>query len=432
MSGKPVDDRTWRDLGGRYWRLWAAVASSNFGDGLAMLALPWLASLLTRDPLAVAGVAMASRLPWLVFSLQAGVLGDRLDRRRLLVTANSVRALVAGAVAVAVALDVMTVPGLYLTAFALGMCEVVFDNTSQSILPSLVPRDRLERANGNLMGAQMVVQDFVALPVGGALIGVAIAVPFGIDAATAALSAALVATIPGTYRAVDTAAATGAAEPPRVRLRTQVAQGMAWLWQHRLLRTLAVTLGIMNAVSASVLATHVLFAQEILGLDGFGFGLLLMAGSVGALLGSLLAPSITRRVGAGPSMGSMMVLPAVAFGVTALSSNALVVGAAIAVFSFSAVMWNVVTVSLRQELIPDHLLSRVNSVYRFFGWGMMPVGTLLGGMLVRVVEDLLGRAVGLRSPFAVGALVYLGVFVVAAPTLTSRAVADAREAAEHA
>jgi hypothetical protein len=131
-------------------------------------------------------------------------------------------------------------------------------------------------------------------------------------------------------------------------------------------------------------------------------------------------------------MGSMMVLPAVAFGVTALSSNALVVGAAIAVFSFSAVMWNVVTVSLRQELIPDHLLSRVNSVYRFFGWGMMPVGTLLGGMLVRVVEDLLGRAVGLRSPFAVGALVYLGVFVVAAPTLTSRAVADAREAAEHA
>jgi MFS family permease len=250
MSGKPVDDRTSHDLGGRYWRLWAAVASSNFGDGLAMLALPWLASLLTRDPLAVAGVAMASRLPWLVFSLQAGVLGDRLDRRRLLVTANSVRALVAGAMAIAVALDVMTVPGLYLAAFALGMCEVVFDNTSQSILPSLVPRDRLERANGNLMGAQMVVQDFVALPVGGALIGVAIAVPFGIDAATAALSAALVATIPGTYRAVDTAAATGAAEPPRVRLRTQVAQGMAWLWQHRLLRTLAVTLGIMNAVSA--------------------------------------------------------------------------------------------------------------------------------------------------------------------------------------
>jgi len=194
MSGEPgapgADDpppqrrlsRRTSGLDGRYWRLWGAVASSNLGDGLVSLALPWLASLLTRDALAIAGVALASRLPWLVFSLQAGVLTDRFDRRRLMVVANSLRAVIATGLSVAILLDAASLPLLYVAAFGLGMCEVVFDNTSQALLPSLVARERLERANGNLMGAQMVIADFVARPFAGALVGVALSLPFAIDA----------------------------------------------------------------------------------------------------------------------------------------------------------------------------------------------------------------------------------------------------------
>jgi MFS family permease len=442
-SGRRPSGRRPTGLDGRYWRLWGAVASSNLGDGLVSLAFPWLASLLTRDPVLIAGVALATRLPWLVFSLQAGVLGDRLDRRRLMVSANTVRALVAGATAAAVMFDVMTLPVLYLAAFVLGMCEVLFDNTTQAILPTLVPRDRLERANGNIMGAQMVIAEFVARPISGALVGVALSLPFAIDAATAAVSAALVASLSGNFRTTRSPAAEPApgravagddaqpapTTPPRPRMRTQIAEGLRWLWGHRLLRTLAISLGIMNGTSAAVMATYVLFAQEILLLDGFGFGLLLAAGSVGGLLGSILGPNVTARLRSGPSLFLGMAVPIVSFGVIAVTSHAFVVAAAFAVFGFTAILWNVVTVTLRQTMIPDEILGRVNSVYRFLGWGAMPVGTLLGGALVSIVEGTATRELGLRAPFAAGALVCLVLLVTVARRLTTAAVEEAKAAA---
>lgn len=417
--GSSATDR----LDRRFWRLWAAVASSNVGDGLVSLALPWLASLLTRDPLAIAGVALATRLPWLVFSLQAGVLTDRFDRRRLMVVANSLRAVVATAMTAAVLLDLASLPALYLAAFALGMCEVVFDNTSQTILPALVPRHRLERANGTIAGAQLVIADFVARPVAGALVGVALSLPFAIDAATAALSAALIATIPGSFRP------DRAPETTRPRMRTEIAAGIRWLWQHRLLRTLALALGAMNAITAATMATVVLFVQEVLGLDGLGFGLLLAAGSVGGLLGSVLAPNAVRRLGDGPSLAIAVVAPIAGFTVLTVTRSAVLAGLALAAYSFTAVLWNVVTVTLRQTLIPDGLLGRVNSVYRFFGWGAMPIGTLLGGGLVAVVEQLVDRPSGLRSPFAAAAVLHVALTIVLLPRLTSARIAAARTAA---
>jgi MFS family permease len=413
-------------LGPHYWRLWAAVASSNLGDGLVRLAFPWLASLLTRDALAIAGVALATRLPWLVFSLQAGVLGDRLDRRRLMIVANSVRAVVAGGATIAVLLDVMSLPVLYAAAFLLGMCEVVFDNTSQAILPALVPRPQLERANGSIMGAQMVVAEFIALPLSGALIGIALSLPFAIDMATAAVSAALIASIPGTFRTAPGADAQGAARP---RMRTQIAEGLRWLWKHRLLRTLALALGAMNGTAAAVVATYVLFAQEILSLDGLGFGLLLASAGVGGLLGSIFAPNLTERLGSGPSLLLTVAVPIVGFAATAVTTSAIVAGVAFATFTFTGMLWNVVTITLRQRLIPDELLGRVNSVYRFLGWGAMPLGTLLGGALVSVMESLVDRSTGLRAPFVAAALVHLVLLAVVSPRLTSRVLDAAGDGA---
>lgn len=419
-------------LDSRYWRLWGAVASSNIGDGFASLAFPWLASLLTRDPVAISGVALATRLPWLLFSLQAGVLSDVLDRRRLMVIANTLRTLVAAGSAAAVLFDVMSLPVLYLAAFLLGMCEVVFDNTSQAILPAIVARDRLERANGNIMGAQMVIADFVARPLAGAAIGVSLSLPFAIDAVTAGVSAALIASIPGTFRSTGGDQQDGVSSAPRPRMRTQIAEGLRWLARHSLLRTLALALGAMNGTSALMMATFVLFVQEILGLDGFGFGLLLAAGSVGGVLGSVLAPNVVTRIGPGASLTSTIGVPIVGFGLLAVTSNAVVVGAAFAVYTFTAIMWNVVTVTLRQTLIPDALLGRVNSVYRFLGWGAMPIGTLLGGVLVRVVEDAGTREIGLRSPFVFALVVHLILLVTVAPRLRTARIEQAKATAPQA
>jgi MFS family permease len=418
-------------LDGRYWRLWGAVASSNLGDGLVSLAFPWLASLLTRDPIAIAGVALATQLPWLLFSLQAGVLGDRMDRRRLMVSANTMRAAVAGATAAAVAFDVMTVPLLYVAAFLLGMCEVVFDNTSQAILPALVPRDRLERANGTIMGAQMVIADFIARPLAGAIVGLTLSLPFAIDAVTAAVSAALIASIPGTFRTAGSSLSAPGEEgtEPRPKMRTLIAEGLRWLWAHRLLRTMAIALGIANGAAMAAMATYVLFAQEILLLDGLGFGLLLAAGSVGGLLGSVVGPNVVKWLGAGPTMALTLATTVVGFGVIAVASDPYVVGLAFSAFSFVIVLWNVVTVTLRQMLIPDQILGRVNSVYRFLGWGAMPIGTLLGGALVAAVERTATRELGLRAPFVASALIFLLLLLIAAPRLRTQAIEDAKTAA---
>jgi MFS family permease len=425
VTPPPTKPPRFAGLDSRYWKLWSASVISNLGDGIGQIAYPWLASLLTRDPVLIAGVAVAQRLPWLVFSLHAGAIVDRGDRRRLMVSMNTLRFGVTALVTVAVALDVMVIPALYVAALALGFAEVVYDNAAQTILPRLVPADRLERANGNMWGAEMVMNQFIGPPLGGFLIALAIAWPFGVDAATFGLSAALIFLIRGTFRA----GSEGAAPAPRRSMRVEIGEGLRWLWDHRLIRILAILLGIMNGMGAAMLATEVLFVQEILGLDARGFGLLATASAIGGVLGSQVAPSLTKRIGPGLSLYLTLaggVVTAVGIGTT---SNAIVVGVMFAIYMFTAVIWNVITVSLRQTIIPDHLLGRVNSVYRFFGWGMMPIGALLGGAIVSLSEPAAGREVALRLPFFVSAAVHVVALAFALGRLSTAKIEAARAAA---
>jgi len=425
VSEPPAKPPRFRGLGAGYWKLWSASVISNLGDGIAQIAYPWLASLLTRNPALIAGVAVAQRLPWLLFSLHAGAIVDRGDRRLLMIWMNGARFVVTAGVTVAVALDVMVIPALYAAALVLGAAEVIYDNSAQTILPRLVPKSRLERANGNLWGAELIMNQFVGPPLGGFLIALAIAVPFAGNAATFGISALLMVWIAGTFRApaADVAA-------PRRPMRAEIAEGLRWLWGHRLIRTLAILLGVMNGMGAMMLATEVLFVQEILGLGPRGFGLLATASALGGILGSQVAADITRRIGSGPSLYLTLGGGAVTAAVIGSTSNAFVVGAMFAVYMFTAVLWNVITVSLRQSIIPDHLLGRVNSVYRFFGWGMMPLGALLGGLLVTLAEPVAGRELALRSPFFVSAAVHLVALLAAVGRLSTSRIEAAKAAAD--
>lgn len=413
-------------LGGNYWKLWSASVISNLGDGVAQIAYPWLASLLTRDPALIAGVAVAQRLPWLVFSLHAGVIVDRGDRRKLMVAMNTARFIVTLGVVVAVLTGVMVIPALYLAALALGTAEVIYDNSAQTILPRIVSKDRLERANGNMWGAELIMGQFIGPPLGGFLIALAVAVPFGVDALTFGVSALLIGLIGGTFR---TAPADG--DPVERRsMRSEIVEGLQWLWEHKLIRRLAVLLGIMNGISTAMLATEVLFAQEVLGLSASGFGVLATASAIGGIAGSQLAPNISKRIGPGPSLYLTLLGGVVTGTVIGLTSNAFVVGAMFALFMFTAVLWNVITVSLRQSVIPDRLLGRVNSVYRLFGWGSMPIGAAIGGALVSLAEPAFGREIALRLPFFLSAAVHLVAFVYALGRLSTAAIREAEAAAE--
>lgn len=435
-----------KHFGSNYWRLWIASVISNLGDGISGVAYPWLASAVTRNPVHIALVGVATRLPWLVFSLPAGVITDRVDRRRLVVAMDALRAIVTIGVAIAVVAfqsqlsspELIAAGGadlparagfllgiLYVSAILFGLAEVLRDNAAQTLMPSVVSKENLEKANGRLWGAELVMNSFVGPPLGGFLLAVAFSVPFFVDAGTFAVSAAMVAFLAGSFR-------PQVKEPSESRpsFGAELKEGFRWLWNHRLLRTLAIVLGLLNAAGNAATATLVLFAQEVLRLDATGFGLLASAGAVGGVVGSFGASAVSKALGPGPSLASTFVVSAVTSTVIGLTSSATLVWAMFAAGTFSAVLWNVITVSLRQAIIPDHLLGRVNSVYRFFGWGMMPIGIFLGGLLVEIVSRLADRDLGLRAPFFAAAIIELALMIYAVPRLTTAKIEAARAAAD--
>ena len=433
-------------LGPNYWRLWIASVISNLGDGISGVAYPWLASAVTRDPVHIALVGVATRLPWLLFSLPAGVITDRVDRRRLVVVMDALRAVVTVAVALAVlafqselsspdliatgqadppARGGFLLAVLYVSAALFGIAEVLRDNAAQTLMPAIVDKENLEKANGRLWGAEMVTNSFVGPPFGGFLLAVAFALPFFVDAGTFAVSAAMVALLAGTFRP-EIKGQPG----KRPSFGADLKEGFGWLWNHRLLRTLAIVLGLLNAASGATTATMVLFAQEVLLLDATGFGLLASAGAVGGVLGSFSASAVGKALGPGRSLAIAMTVFSASFFVIGLARSAILVWAMFAIETFAVVIWNVITVSLRQAIIPDRLLGRVNSVYRFFGWGMMPVGIFLGGILVEIVSGLANRDLGLRTPFFAAGALTLGLMAFAIPRLTTAKIEAARAGAD--
>lgn len=432
-------------LGKNYWKLWTSSVVSNFGDGTSLIAYPWLASALTRDPFQIALIAVVQRIPWLVFSLPAGVITDRVDRRKLIAWMDVTRfglTIIVAFVVLGISGDLAT-PGeiaagtgsppanagwylvmLYVATLGFGIAEVFRDNAAQTVMPSIVDHTLLEKANGRLWGAEMVMNSFVGPPLGGVFIAIAFSLPFFLDAATFGLAALLIFTISGSF------APNGAVE--RRSFKEELTEGVKWLWNHRLLRSMGVILGLMNGLLMVALSTYVLFVQEILGLSAGSFGLLMTSGALGGVLGSLTASSVSSRIGQGASLFTTLMVSAVTLAITGFTSNAFVVWAMFAITSYVGVLWNVITVALRQTIIPDRLLGRVNSVYRFFAWGMMPIGGIVGGLLVAGTDMLATRELALRVPFLFSAAVYLMLYFFSLPRLNTRRIEEALEAARPA
>jgi MFS family permease len=433
-----------KGLGRNYWKLWIASLISNFGDGLSAVAYPWLASAVTRDPVHIALMGVAVRLPWLLFSLPAGVITDRLDRKKTIAAMDVVRFAVTLGVAFFVISNTGDLAGLsglgseaftappnqtfflgvlYGSALIFGFAEVLRDNAAQTLMPSLVKPEHLEKANGALWGAEMTANSFVGPPVAGFLLAVAFSLPFFVDAGTFLISALLIFGISGSFKATS--------DRPDVEPKPWTAdlkEGVRWLWKHPLLRSLAIILGLLNAMLSLSLAAFVLFVQEVLGLSAAQFGLLTTAGAVGGILGSVLASKASEKIGGGNTLTLTLIGSGITTGLIGFASNAGLVWAMFAIGSFLGTMWNVITVSLRQTIIPDHLLGRVNSVYRFFAWGMIPIGTLMGGIIVKLVEATQTRELALRAPFFFAAVVFFAIWIFGRRHLSQRAIDDARSA----
>ncbi len=294
-------------LGSRYWKLWSATAISNLGDGVAMVAYPWLASAITRSPILIALAAVASRLPWLIFTLPAGVITDRFDRKKIIVSMDLFRALLTATIAILIWLNVSTLPKLdevatdpsltthwslyylmIISAFLFGVAEVLRDNTAQTLLPSVVRPEQLEKANGRMWSAESLTNSFIGPPLGSVLIGIAIFIPFFFHTVTFFLAAILIASI-------GSIAAIGRDEVKekkvKIDFKKEIKEGFSWLWAHELLRPMAITVGSINGAAAISGAAFILFAQEILHTSVFIFAILGTAGAVGGIVGGGVARS---------------------------------------------------------------------------------------------------------------------------------------------
>lgn len=360
-------------LGRNFRYLWVASTIANLADGVLLAAGPLLVASVTREPFAVAMAVFLQRLPWLLFGVLAGAIIDRVDRRRLMVVVDGMRAVVIGLLAVAIATGDAGLLAIYAAMFLMGTAETFADNAGTVLVAVTVPAQGLGQANARLYGSKTVTNQLAGPPLGALLFGLGMALPFATNAVCLLAGAALIARIrlpaPG--------------EVGRRRLRMEVADGLRWLWAHAPVRTLAVMITVFNVTFGAAFSVWVLYAYERLGLSDLGFGVLMTAGALGGLVGSAVFGTLERRFSYALLLRVGLVVETLTHLALALTTTALVAGAVMALFGVHAVVWGTTSTTIRQRAVPDALLGRVTSVYMIGGVGALALGTLIGGVLAQ-------------------------------------------------
>jgi MFS family permease len=395
----------WRH--GDFLKLWSAETISQFGTQVSQLALPFVAIVvLDASPFAVAALGTVEFLPFLLFTLPAGVWVDRLPRRAILIVADYGRAALLFTVPVAYALDALTMAQLYVVGFAVGTFTVFFDVSYQSYLPALVDRARIVEGNSKLEVSRTTAQ-ITGPGVAGGLIGL-ITAPYAVllDAISFLGSGVFLQSI----RKAEPKPVTTGDKP---RMRSELKEGLQYVVHHPLLRPQALCTGTSNFFSNVTFAVFLVYAVRVLDLSAAEVGLIFTIGGLGGLAAALTSQRITRRFGVGrTTIGTALLWGSAAFLVPLAPQDFphpfLIAFGLIS--SFAIVVYNITQVSLRQAITPERIQGRMNSVMRFLVWGTIPLGSLVGGAL--------GSTIGLRETLFVGAA---GGLLAGLPIMLSKA-----------
>jgi len=380
-----------------FLKLWSAQTVSQLGDEVTQLAIPFVA-VLTLDvtPFELGLLATLQFLPFILLTLPAGVWVDRLRRRPILIGADMGRAILLASIPVAFLAGVLTLPQLYVVAFAVGCLEVFFDVAYQSYLPSVVDRDRLVEGNAKLeisASASTIVGPSVA----GLLVEVVrapIAIVFDVLSYLGSAVILLFIRSPETLPEPHDPA-TG----PRPSVRQEAADGLRYVLGHRYLRYIAACTGTLNLFGNLGTAILLLYAVRELGLTAGTIGLIFTVANVGVLLGAVTSERLGRWIGVGPTIVWSAFLSSFSLVAVALAPREAPVPWIIAGFfigAATAVIYNVNQVSLRQAITPERMLGRMNATMRFIVWGTIPIGAMAGGIL--------GGVIGLHATIWVGAI----------------------------
>ena len=361
-------------LGRPFRWLLASSWTNHLGDGISMAGGPLLMASLTHDAFLVSLAALLGWAPPLVFGLYAGVLSDRHNRRRILITANLVRVAVLVGLVVTIVTGAVT-PALALVALGLlASAEVFADNTSQTLAPMLVARDDLATANARLQTGFITLNQLVGPPIGAALFAVGRALPFAGETLLVVAGVLLLTRVRLPHHGAS-------ADGPARSLRRDVAEGVRWTVRHPAVRTLVLTILIFNVTFGAAWSILVLYAQQRLGLGSVGFGLLTTLGAAGGLLGTGIYGWLTRRVSLGNIMRVGLIIETLTHLALALTTSPWLASAIFFVFGAHAFIWGTTSMTVRQRAVPSELQGRVGSVNTICVFGGLVVGSLIGGAL---------------------------------------------------
>jgi MFS family permease len=393
-----------KKLGANFWSLWTAAGFSNLGDGIYKFVLPVLAARMTDSPTLVASVSFALTLPWLLFSLPAGAMVDRMDRKKVMIVTNICCAAIMAFLFLGTFSEHIHIAILLAVSFLLGTCETLSVNASGALVPAIVPRDRLEQANSRIVSIETIMNNFVGKPVAGFLI--TISAPLALASGTAVCFIAIMALmwLRGTFKADRTGNTT---------IANDIREGIGYLWNHRLLRTLAAMVAVMSCCWSGFFAVLILYAlsEKGMGLSEFQYSFLLTALAAGGLAGASLVMPIQRLLGKRWLLGLDIVGTIVMLLTPAITTNVFLVGIAIFMGGFGGGTWNVAVNSIRQSMVPNELLGRVYSAYRLVGWGTLALGALLAGVI--------SQWLGVQTFFLLAALANVSLFIPMLKVLTN-------------
>jgi len=379
-------------LRGPFYRYWLSGFLADFGDGVRLAAFPLLAAQLTRSPAAVAAVTAVQSLPWLI-GAALGVIVDRTDRRRLMVSVDTARAVIIAALAGAVLVHADGLALIYLTAFTTGVGSALRRTAAATCVPRLVAAADLDRANGRLVTGQIVGNELAGPAAGGWLFGLAAALPFVLNAAVLGIAVLLLLTLPSVFQPSDQQPRQDSA-PGRATVRADLAEGLAWLRRHAEVRDLTVAVGVISAMDAAWIAVLVLYVIETLHQKPGAYGALLAVAATGGIAAGATGSRISRRLGAWRSLLLAGLVMAVTQLILGLTANVLIAASMLAASSGAWALFSTTSTTMRQRLVPDRLLGRVTSLYGTTYGGAEALGALGGGAIAAVA--------GIRATMLVG------------------------------
>jgi MFS family permease len=360
-------------LGRSFRWLLASSWATNLGDGVAIAAGPLLVASLTSDPFLISLSALLRWAPPLVFGLSAGVLSDRLDRRRLVMVADGTRGVVLALLVLALATGQLTAAGALVGMGLLATAEVYADNTAATLTPMLVPSADLAVANVRLQFGFLTLNQLAGPPIGAALFAAGRVWPFLTETILLCAGVLLVSRIRPLPCGERTATAGG--------VLREVREGAVWTVRHGAVRTLALTILIFNVTFGAAWSVLVLYAAQRLGLGAIGFGLLTTASAVGGLLGTGMYGWLTARVSLGNVMRAGLILETFIHLGLAVTTSPAVAMLIFFVFGAHAFIWGTTSTTVRQRAVPTGLQGRVGSIYALCLYGGLVIGAAIGGAL---------------------------------------------------